>query len=305
MRYAIGFPQFVADGSFDPAGFGDYLRRAEELGFHSAWAVEQVLGRLPVLSALEVMTFAAARTERLRLGCAVFVTPLHVPVHLAKALSSLDQLSRGRLEVGIGTGGRRPGGAFGVGGERPAARFTEGLRLMRALWTDPEVSFKGDFWQVAEAGMEPKPFQKPHRPIWIGANHPNALRRAARLGDGFFGAGSTPTARFAEQVPVVRRALEEADRDPARFGIAKRVYIAVDDDRERARQQVVQGLQRLYAGAGLADLEAMPVSGTPDDCVRGVRTVADAGAELILFTVLADERQQMERLAAEVIPQVG
>ncbi|MBO0707159.1 MAG: LLM class flavin-dependent oxidoreductase, partial [Candidatus Dormibacteraeota bacterium] len=143
----------------------------------------------------------------------------------------------------------------------------------------------------------------PHPPIWIGANHPDALRRTARLADGFFGAGSTTTARFAEQVPIVRSALQEAGRDAGQFGIAKRVYIGVDDDPSRARERVEQGLHRIYAGAPIPNLMDVPVSGTPAECVEGVRQVIDAGAERILFTVLPpDEQEQMERLAADVIP---
>ena len=148
----------------------------------------------------------------MRLGCAVFVSTLYSPVHLAKSLSTLDQLSRGRIEIGVGTGGRgRRFAAFGVDPRRYVARFTEGLALMKALWTEPRVTFDGEFWQLQDAAMEPKPFQKPYPPVWFGAATA-ALRRAVRRGDGFFGAGSTPTARFAEQVPVVREALAEAGR---------------------------------------------------------------------------------------------
>src|SRR5215469_10553893 len=115
MRFAISIPQFTADGAFDPAALRAYLARAEALGFDSAWTQEQVLGTMPFLGPIETMTYAAACTERLRLGCAVLVTPLHNPVHLAKSLSTLDQLSGGRLEVGVGSGGKhRPFAAFGV-----------------------------------------------------------------------------------------------------------------------------------------------------------------------------------------------
>src|SRR5690348_6274648 len=106
MRVAISIPQFVADRTFNPAGLRAYLARAETLGFDGAWTQEQVLGSMPTLGPIEIMSYAAACTERLRLGCAVFVTPLHNPVHLAKSVSTVDQLSRGRLEVGVGTGGR-------------------------------------------------------------------------------------------------------------------------------------------------------------------------------------------------------
>jgi probable F420-dependent oxidoreductase len=299
MRFAIPIPQAVTDGAFDPAGFRDYLTRAEELGFESAWTQEQVLGGWPNLAPIETMAYAAACTERIRLGCVVFVTPLRNPVHLAKSLGTLDQLSRGRIEVGVGTGGRRrPFAAFEVDPSTLVARFTEGLRLMKALWTEPQVTFEGRFWQLQGAVMEPKPFQKPYPPIWFGANHPDALRRAVRYGDGFFGAGSTTTAQFAEQVPVVREALAEAGRDPASFRIAKRVYIAVDDDPARARRSAADGLRRIY---GTSELEPVAVTGPPEACEEGIRRVAEAGAELVLFSTFPDQGQQMERLA-EVVP---
>src|SRR6266496_2613460 len=217
MRFAISIPQHVSDGAFDPAALRGYLARAEALGFESAWTQEQILGSSPRLGPIEVMSYAAACTERLRLGCAVFVTPLYGPVHLAKS------------------------------------------------------TFDGRFWQLDGATMEPKPFQKPYPPIWFGANHPNALRRAVQHGDGFFGAGSTTTARFAEQVQVVRAALAEAGRDADAFPIAKRVYIAVDDDARRARQQVADGLEQLYRDFSLPDLTPVAVFGPPDACAHGLR----------------------------------
>jgi probable F420-dependent oxidoreductase len=305
MRFAISIPQFYADGEFDPDAFRAYFARVEELGYESAWAQESTLGAGPQLGPIETMTFAAACTRSIRLGCVVFVSTLHSPVHLAKSLSTLDQLSQGRLDVGIGTGGQaRPFAAFGMSSDRYVVRFTEGLALMKALWTEPRVTFDGEFWQLTDAPMEPKPVQKPHPPIWFGANTPPALRRAVRLGDGFFGAGSAPTARFAEQVMTVREALAEAGRDPASFPIAKRVYIAVDDDAAHARERVNAVMERLY-GRRVPDIEAAAVAGTPADCVQAVREVAAAGAELILFTTVVDPAEQAERLAAEVIPQVA
>src|SRR5580658_10819862 len=145
MRFAISIPQFYGDGEFDPGAFRAYFARAEELGFDSAWAQENVLSASPQLAPLEVMTYAAACTRSIRLGCVVFVSTLHSPVHLAKSLSTLDQLSRGRLDVGIGTGGKaRPFAAFGMSSDRYVARFTEGLALMKALWTEPRVTFDGE-----------------------------------------------------------------------------------------------------------------------------------------------------------------
>ena len=305
MKFAIAIPQFFADGEFDPAAYRSYFARAEELGFDSAWAQENMLGSSPQLSPLESMSYAAACTEQLRLGCVVFVSTLHSPVHLAKSLASLDQLSRGRIDVGVGTGGKmRPFAAFGVDPDRYAARFTEGVELMKALWTQPRVTFDGEFWQLRDAAMEPRPFQKPHPPLWFGANSPTALRRAVRLGDGFFGAGATPTARFAEQVQLVREALAAAGRAATDFAIAKRVYIAIDEDVGRARRRMNDAMENLY-GRRVPDIEAAAIAGTPADCVAAVREVAAAGAELILFTAMFEQAEHAERLAAEIIPQLG
>ncbi len=305
MRFAIAIPQFYSDGEFDPAAFQYYLGRAEELGFESAWTQEQLLGTWNQLAPIETMTYAAACTRRLRLGCVVFVSTLYSPVHLAKSLSTLDQLSRGRIEVGVGTGGRdRPFGAFGVDPRRYVARFTEGIELMKALWTQPRVTFDGEFWQLQDEAMEPKPFQKPYPPLWFGAASEPALRRAVRRGDGFFGAGAAPTARFAEQVTVVRAAVAEAGRPAGSFPIAKRVYIAIDDRAERARERMNAALTELY-GRRVEAIEAAAVTGTAADCVRGLHQVAEAGAELILCTALFDQAEQMEQLAAAVIPELG
>ncbi|WIX75100.1 LLM class flavin-dependent oxidoreductase [Amycolatopsis carbonis] len=297
MRYAIAIPQYYADGSFDPGAFRDYLQRAEAAGFHSAWTQEAVFGKRPQLSPLEAMTFAAACTDTLRLGCTVFVSTLHIPAQLAKSTSSLDQLSRGRLEVGVGSGGKnRPFPAFGMRSERYLARFTEGVELLKQLWTQDSVDHDGEFWQLSGATITPRPFQKPHPPLWFGCSGPKALRRALDLGTGFFGAGSAPTADFAEQVRFVR-----AQGDRPDFEIAKRVYIAIEADAARARERVNAELTGLYGGLPPA-IEAAAIAGTPDDCVRAVREVIDAGAELVLFTPLYDQARHADVIAKEIIP---
>jgi alkanesulfonate monooxygenase SsuD/methylene tetrahydromethanopterin reductase-like flavin-dependent oxidoreductase (luciferase family) len=299
MRFGIAIPQSFADGKFDPAAFRSYFERAEELGFDSAWAMDQVigLGPAPHFAPIEAMTYAAACTSRIRLGCAVFVSTLYSPALLAKSLSTLDQLSGGRVDVGLGSGGReRPFAAFGIGPDRYIARFTEGIELMKALWSRPQVTFDGDFWQLDGAGMEPKPLQKPHPPLWLGGSAPAALRRAIRLGDGFIGAGSTPTSAFVSQAAAVR------DERPD-FPIAKRVYISIDPDADRARRRILEGLKGIY-GRLWPSLEAAGVAGTVEDCVREVQKVADAGAELIVFTPLFDLAEHNEIIASEIIPSI-
>jgi probable F420-dependent oxidoreductase len=300
MRFAIAIPQHVGEQGFDATAFRSHLERAEELGFESAWVQEQVLGPGSALSPLGALAYAAACTERLRLGCAVFVTPLHNPVHLAKEIATLDQLSHGRLELGIGAGGRaRPFAAFGIDPPAPVARFTEGLELMKACWREREITFRGRFWQLERASMTPKPAQRPHPPIWVGGSHPNGIRRAVRLADGFIGAGSQSTANFALQVRVAREELARVGREPASFRLAKRVYLHVDDDAARGAARLEAALTRHYGRAGWSEVV---LAGPPERCVAGLREVADAGAELILLNPLNDDTPQMERLAAEVLP---
>lgn len=311
MRFAISIPQFYADGEFSPSGFRAYLARAEELGvYDSAWTQEMPLSASPQLAPLEAMTYAAACTSSLRLGCTVFVTTLHSPVHLAKDLATLDQLSGGRLEVGVGSGGpRRPFAAFGMSADRYVARFTEGIALMKALWTQPRVSFDGEFWQLKDAAMEPKPHQKPYPRLWFGGSAEAAVRRGVRLCDGFFGAGSSTTEAFASQASVARAALAGSGRaegfGPGGFPIAKRVYIGIDpSDGARARQRINDALARMY-GQRVPAIEAAAVAGTLADCVAGVRAVIDAGAEMILFTPLHAVPEHMEQIATELIPRLA
>jgi probable F420-dependent oxidoreductase len=301
MRFAISIPQYARDSRFDDAAFRAHLRRVEGLGlFESTWAQEQVLGAAGSLAPLQTLTYAAACTEQLRLGCAVFVLPLHNPLHLAKAISSLDCLSHGRVEVGIATGGRgRPFEAFGVDGDRPVARFNEAVALMKACWTEPEINFDGRLWKLQGATMEPKPVQKPYPPLWFGGSVPAGMRRAVRHGDGFMGAGSQTPAQFAEQVKVVREELSLQGRDPATFRIGKRVYVHVEDDADRGRQRLEDALTQHYGRGGWSE---HILAGSPEVCAAGIQRVADAGAELILLNSLVDDADQLERLAAEVIP---
>jgi probable F420-dependent oxidoreductase len=301
MRFAISIPQRVSGGRFDDATFRAYLTRVEELGlFESVWVQEQVIGAGGSLAPLQALTYAAACTSRVRLGCAVFVLPLHNPVHLAKAISSLDCLSDGRVEIGVATGGRgRPFGAFGVDDDRPVARFNEALALMKACWTQREINFDGRLWKLHGASMEPKPVQSPYPPVWFGGSVPAGIRRAVCHGDGFMGAGSQTTDRFADQVAVVREQLSAQGRDPATFRIGKRLYVHVDDDAVRGRRRLMDALEAHYGRGGWSE---HIVAGPPGECIAGIAAVAEAGAQLVMLNPLVEEPDQLERLAAEVIP---
>jgi alkanesulfonate monooxygenase SsuD/methylene tetrahydromethanopterin reductase-like flavin-dependent oxidoreductase (luciferase family) len=307
VQFSISIPQLDTT-SFDAPGMRSYLARAEELGFEGGWVLEQVAGEAPLLAPLELLAYAAACTDRLRLGVAVLVSSLHDPLQLASAVTAVDRLSHGRLDVGVAPGGNfRQFSAFGVDKATFIGSFTEGLELMKAAWSDePRLTFQGRFRQVNDLPIQPKPVQRPHPPIWFGGQAPKALARAVRYGDAFLGAGSSTTAIFGEAVKTVRRELTEQSKDPANFTIGKRVYLMVDDDPAKARERVLAGLRRIYGA--MPGVQDVPVSGTPEDVVRGLHEVIDAGAQMLLLnpvgTDVAENREQMERLAAEVIPQL-
>ena len=300
---AVSIPQTFPSGPIDPERIRRYLARADALGFTGAWVVEQVVGTIPSLEPIELLTFAAATTNRLRLGAAVLLTALRTPLHTAKSLATLDQLSGGRLDVGVGLGGQPavyP--AFGLSAERRAARFAEGVSLMKRLWTEPRVTFDGEFYRLKDLPMEPKPRQRPHPPVWFGGHHPDALRRAVALGDAFMGAGSASTATFASEVALLRRALEAAGRDPATFPVAKRVYIAVDGDRARAGRRLTEWFGGFYHRPQLA--EEVSVWGSAEQCAEGLRAVVAAGAGLLMLNPFFDDEEQLERFATELAPRL-
>lgn len=301
IELAVAIPQTFLQGSVDTVRIRSYLARADKLGFHSAWVVEQILGSIPSLEPVELLTYSVAVTQRIRLGSAVLLSALRSPVHLAKSLATLDHLSGGRLIVGVGLGGSAavyP--AYGISAEHRAARFAEGIRLMKRLWTEPRVTFEGEFWRLQNASMEPKPLQKPHPPIWFGAHHPNALKRAAELGDGFMGAGSLSTAKFADEVRLLRKLLQDAGRDPGAFPIGKRVYIAIDKDKARAARRLAEWFGAFYGKPQLA--EEVSVWGPADECVDRLREVVAAGARLVMLHPVFDELEHLEQFASVIAP---
>ena len=303
VRLGVAIPQTILSGAFDARAVVRFLARAEAMGFESAWVVEQILGSIRSLEPVTLLTYAAACTERLRLGSAVLLTALRSPVHLAKTLTTLDQLSGGRIDVGVGLGGNpRIYPAFGLAPARRAARFAEGLRLMKRLWTEERVTFDGEFFKVHNASMEPKPLQKPHPPLWFGGHHPNALRRAVELGDAFIGAGSVSTKVFLDEVKLLRAMLTESGRDPARFPLGKRVYIAVDRDRARAGRRLAEWFGAFYGRPELAT--EVSVWGEPQECVERLSEIVGAGVGFLMLNPVFDELEQLELFASALAPKL-
>lgn len=285
MEFAIAIPQTYPD----PVRIQQFLRRAEELPFAAAWAIEQVIGTAPVLESVTTLAYAAGVTKRLRLGVAVLIIPQRNPIDLAKSLSSIDVLSGGRLIVGVGLGGsNRLYPAYGLSPEGRVSRFRENLEIMKQLWTQERVTMPGRFSQLDNIPMQPKPVQKPHPPIWFGGHVEEALRRAVELGDGYIGAGSIPISTF----------LEDVKKLPPQFPKAKRLYLAFGESLPRLQEW----FGAFYHKPELADQVA--VWGSPQRIADEINRLKQAGVSHILLNPVFDEEKQMERLAAEVLPLV-
>lgn len=311
-RFGVPVPQVFMDGRADMDLVRRTLRRAEELGFDSAWVQDQVAGDVPLLESMSLLAYAAAVTERLRLGVSVIVLPIRNAPQLAKSVGTIDHMSDGRIILGVGLGPVFAGDnyfqIFGTKAAEALARFNESVEIMKRLWTEEKVSIDGQFYTLREASMEPKPMQKPHPPLWFGGQHPNALRRAVRDADGYMGAGPTTTGDFGRNVEQIRRFLDETGRDPTTFPLSKRVYLAVDTDAGRAKRRLDEFFARRYPW----QLDANPdyvadtcVWGTPGQVAEGLSEVLRLGAGMIVLNPLWDFVEQLEVLAGEVIPELS
>jgi len=299
----IAIPQSFANPPIDAGVIRQFIPRAEALGYEGLWVQEQIVGDAPILGPVTLLTYAAALTTKPHLGTSVLITVIRNPVQLAKSLASLDQLSQGRLIVGVGVGGPHvPEAVFGVPSEHRGRRFVEGLQVMKALWTQPKATMNGEYWRFENVAMEPKPAHKPHPPLWFGAREAVALRRAARLADGWMGAGSSSSADFVKHVELLRRFLDEAKRDPNEFPISKRVYLAVDNDHARAERRLRDWFGMRYKNADMAP--RVSIWGSRAECIDKLGEVVRAGARHLLLNPVFDEMEHLELLASDVIPKL-
>lgn len=302
LNLGISLPQNFPERSLDIDYLREYIRRVEDIGFDDVWLTENILSSNFQLEPVTLLTYVAAMTRRIRLGVALVILNTRNPVQLAKALASLDQLSNGRVCLGVGLGaGTNTYAVFGVPPERRVARFEEALQVMKALWTEDNPVLKGDFWQLDKVRMEPKPLQKPHIPVIFGGHAEPALRRAVRLGDGWMAAGSISTEQSIDSLKQIRAMLMEAGRDEARYMLSKRLYVSLDDDEARARAKLSEALSYQY---GARDYRSMGVAGAAGRIVEEVGRLREAGARHIVLNVMYDHLDQMEAVAARVVPQL-
>ncbi|MGE3269516.1 MAG: LLM class flavin-dependent oxidoreductase [Chloroflexota bacterium] len=245
---------------------------SERLGFDSVWLTEHHYSDYGLSSAPGVLLAAvAARTERIRLGMAVYVLPFHHPLRLAEETATLDILSRGRLVVGLGRG-NRPLEFLGHGviQDESRSRMEEGFEVLRLAWADAPVSYQGRHWQFDEIPVYPKPFTKPHPPLAFAVTSPESVAWAGRLGMPIMSSGLfTPLDALARQRAAYAAALQEGghaqdviDSLLKRWIVSKHVYVAPTDEEARAD---AEGPERWY-------LDSFERSIRPD----GLRGISDA-----------------------------
>lgn len=296
----LGFGLPVSGSWATPDTMIHLARRAEDLGWASLWTFQRMLqpatdgegtyaaGENPsarpiedpaysaVHDAMLPLAFVAGHTTSIGLGTATLCAPFVAPVLLAKAMTTLDHLSGGRVTAGVGIGWMpQEYAAAGVPMERRGARMEDYLRCLRAVWTEDPVDYAGEFYTVPRSHVRPRPVQQPHPPVLVGGAAEPALRRAGRLAEGWIGSTRTDVASLARSVALVRAGAEEAGRDPDAVRILVRTVVELteaDPGPGRAlghgtREQVLDDLASLArhgATEVLVDLNFSPRIGSPD-----------------------------------------
>lgn len=271
-------------------------QRAEAFGFRDLWVTENTLDHVFCFDPVVVLTYASAVTSTIHLGASVVVLPVHHPAHVAHQWASLDYASGGRAILGVGIGRDHHYAQFGVPTERRVTRFREQLALIRALWAEPRVDYRGSLYRLDGGTMRPKPVQQPRLPIWMGVGHPDAVRRAARLADGWMGSGGSSIAAFGRSVQILREALKKAGRDPATFPISKRLFMAVDERPQAARAELNRWFTEVYHNPEGAD--ASGIHGTPEQVRDRLEELVAMGANHLLLNPVSRYAEQVEALAA-------
>ncbi len=290
----------------DPGTFAEAARLAERVGFDSIWAGDHVSFENPILDVTVALSTFAAVTSRITIGAGIVLLPLRPPALVAKAFSSLDYLSRGRVVLGVGVGGEglKDFEAVGVPVAGRRERADESMAALRALFRAAPASFEGRFTTFEDVSIEPLPAQPGGPPLWVGGRSPAALRTAGRLGDGWLPIWIS-TELYVAGWSEIRTHAEAAGRDPDALVAAAVAPALVDDDGGRARRQARDHLQQRYATTFSEHaVERYCVAGTPEECAARVKAYAEVGVcHLVFNPVVAPGRlvEQIERLADAVV----
>jgi len=253
----IGFGAPVAGAWATPSYLGSFAARAEALGYASLWSFQRLLvpegsGLEPVyrsvLDPVVALGYVAARTSRIRLGVATICLPFVSPVVLAKQATTVDVLSGGRLDLGLGIGWMpEEFTATGASTARRGARTEEYLAVLRTLWADEVSSFSGEFYTIPAGRQDPRPVQRPGPPVLLGGMSRPAMERAGRIADGWITSSRADLSKVGEAVGVVRDAAAAAGRDPAALRIVCRGVVLAGQEAKGA--EGAEGGRRLLSGS--------------------------------------------------------
>lgn len=294
MKIRIGYGLGTSSTTTDPVRFGELVDGLENLGYDSLWLSERING--PALDPVVGMTFAIARTERLKVGASVMVLPGRNPILLAKTMASLDQLSNGRLlpAFGLGVANAAEHQAFGVARKERAAWFNEAMPLLRRLWTEDSVTHHGERFSIDNARVNPKPVQEPLE-VWMGGAAPLELRRVGRYSDGWLPSFCTVD-DVAEGIKVVNEHAAEAGReiDDEHFG----VLLAYTDG--PISDRYVEAVKRRNPERDVADVIA-----TKDNIVERLTAFTEVGASKFVIVPAAEPADwpaELAEMADKVLP---
>jgi probable F420-dependent oxidoreductase len=245
---------------------------------------------------------AAAVTSRVRIGTSVLLGALRKPLLAAKALASVDDISNGRLIVGLGAGSRAEDfAASDVQVAQRGKRTEELVDLLRLAWSGQPIRYRGRYAQYDLGPMGLLPPQGKAVPIWFGGKADAVLRRVARTGDGFIGSTSSGVEGFRANWTSIQNYAREAGRDPATITPAALIHFSLDSDRERAREAMRTYLSRSY-GAGRVNVGLGNMVGAPADLIKGAHEYFDAGVQLLILTSITADPNHLERLITDVLP---
>ena len=270
-------------------------RRAEDLGFRDLWVTENTADQGTCFDPVVILTYAAAITSRIHVGASVVVLPIHSPLMVAHQWATLDFVSGGRAILAVGLGRDHHYRDFQIPTAGRVTRFREEVELIKALWSRDSVTFHGEMYQVENISLGTRPARRPRPPLWMGVGHPNAVRRAARIADGWMGSGGSSIADFRASVPILKQELEKAGRDPATFPISKRVFMAVDERPAVARAELNRWFTEVYHNP--AGTDASGIHGTPSQVAERLEELVALGANHLLLNPISRHAEQLEAVA--------
>lgn len=281
---------------------------ADRIGLDSLWVGDHVAFAIPILDPLIQLAQAAALSDRLMFGTSVYLLPLRHPTAVAKQVSTLDQLSSGRLVFGVGVGGEFPNeyAACGVPVKERGARLSEGIDVLRKLWSGDKVSHDGRFYPFENVQMLPKPMQAGGPPIWCGGRSEAALRRAGRMADGYVSYVVTPE-MFKSFLEQIAKSAEQAQRELTRFDTAHLLFFRIDDSFEASWDIATEHLSERYASDFRNPTKKYCALGRPEDLAEKIQAFRDAGVRHMIMDPVSPPEQryeQIERFAKEVLPLV-